>query len=354
MPYIDSAYVEEPLYVVCSVFNPAKFKARYQLYQEFAKRVKDAGAVLVTVEASLHERHHALSHGVTQHGVEIYQEAPTKPTEYHKAYTTNPHQYIKVRVESEIWLKENLLNIGMSYLPEDAKYIAWPDADVLPANPNWVKDTIQALQHFKVVQMFSHVLDLGPDHQPIQEHLGFVYCYDHDMPRPKSTGGYYYGYCKPPKKGPNLWHPGYAWAARREALDELGRLLDFAILGSGDNHMAHSLIGEGFKSVHPDMHPRYLERVLEWEWRANEYIRGNVGYMPGLLLHYWHGKKADRRYGDRWNILTKNQYNPDTDVKYDIQGALQLEDRGDDRSVKLRNGIMKYNRGRNEDSIDLK
>lgn len=135
--------------------------------------------------------------------------------------------------------------------------------------------------------------------------------------------------------------------------------MDFAIAGAGDNHMAHCLIGAGESSVHPDMHPNYLKLVKEWQWRvdnesvAGKRIRNNIGYVDGLLLHYWHGKKQNRKYWDRWKILVDNQYDPEIDIKYDAQGLLQLVDRGELRSIALRDQLRAYNRVRNEDGTDV-
>jgi hypothetical protein len=86
-----------------------------------------------------------------------------------------------------------------------------------------------------------------------------------------------------------------------------------------------------------------------WENRAEKHIRRNVGYVPGLLLHHWHGKKRDRKYADRWKIIIDNDYDPHYDLKEDWQGLWQLTD----RSFKLRDDIRAYFRSRNEDSIDL-
>lgn len=359
MPYIVPDYIHEPLYICTAVFDPIRFRSRWKHYQRFAKMVKDAGGVLVTVEAAFGERHHALDEGITQHGTLIHGEAPTKPTEFHKALTTHPHQYIKVRTDDEVWLKENLINIGISRLPAGWKYVAWVDADVAFTRPNWVGETIHQLQHYKLIQMFSHATDVGPRYAPVDgaHHTGFMFCYIHGVAKPDTLPGGFGPYYGRAMKGGVpagfMWHPGFAWAARREAIDELGGLMDFPILGAADNHMAHALIGCAAESVHPDISASYRRRVLEWEWRAEHHIRRNVGYMSGLILHYWHGKKVDRRYWDRWKILVDNGFDPDLDLKYDAQGVLQLVDRFTPRSIKLRDGLMDYLRKRNEDSIDV-
>ena len=36
----------------------------------------------------------------------------------------------------------------------------------------------------------------------------------------------------------------------------------------------------------------------------------NVGYVDGLVLHHWHGHKADRKYGNRWRIYVDNKFDP--------------------------------------------
>jgi hypothetical protein len=351
--YLTPDYIHEPLYVICPVFNPIRYKSRWKNYERFASYVKDSGGVLVTVEAAFGERHHALQAGTTQHGVPIYGRAPTRATEFHKSRTTEPYEYIRVRTDSELWFKENLINIGISRLPENWKYVAWIDADVAFARPNWVGETIHQLQHYQIVQMFSEAQDVGPRYASISTARGFMSCYVKGVPRPVGPKAGYYYYGQPQGKGPILWHPGFAWAARREAIDALGGLVDFAMMGAADNHMAHALIGEVTDSYHPNVHPTYKRLLMEWQTRADKHIRRNVGYVSGLLIHYWHGRKVDRRYWDRWKVITENQFNPDTDLKRDWQGLYQLVDDGSPRAIALRDAARKHYRSRNEDSIEL-
>ncbi len=145
---------------------------------------------------------------------------------------------------------------------------------------------------------------------------------------------------------------GYAWAIRRDAFDALGGLIDIAILGAGDWHMAYGLAGRMRDSVGTNLHPEYRNELMIWEERANRYIKQNLGFVPGTVLHYWHGRKANRKYNDRWKILVENKFNPRTDIKKDWQGLWQLEVH-DARQVKLRDDLQKYFACREEDSIDL-
>lgn len=353
--YLPQDRIREPLHVVTAIFNPIRYKSRWKHYQRFARHIVDSGAILHTVEARFGEREAALDHIAPAfltdaHPYHEQNGAPTPPLQV-------PHTYTVVQTDSEVWLKENLLNIGFARLPDDAKYIAWVDADVAFARPNWAGETIHQLQHYAVVQMFSDVQDLGPQHQPIQMHRSFMTCYLEGLHLPgfQKAGGYSGGGGggKLSPHAPYLWHPGFAWAARRHALDSLGGLLERAVLGAGDNHMAHALIGRGDASLHHAVSAGYRRYVKEWEHKAEASIRRNVGVVSGLLSHYWHGKKVNRKYWDRWRIITERQFDPYLDLKKNVQGVLQLQDRGTANSRLLRDQIRTYFRERHEDSIDL-
>ncbi|MDR3406397.1 MAG: hypothetical protein P4L99_28185 [Chthoniobacter sp.] len=304
-----------PLHVLTVITNPSRYASRYRLFADFARRVNEAGAVLHVAEAAFGER----------------------PHECHNLAAAN---HLQLRTDHEIWHKENLLNLLVARLPADWKYCAWVDADVFFARPDWVGETVHQLQHFSAVQMFSEATDLGPGETPFDQYRGFVKCY-YERGKKDANNRYL------------SWHPGYAWAWRREALESVGGFFDTAILGSADQHMANGLIGRGRASINPKMHSNYLGEVDRWEARAERSIRRNVGYVPGLLLHHWHGRKANRGYLDRWKILVRHQYNPLTDLKRDSQGLWQLHDDGSDRLLSLRDEIRAYFRSRNEDVNEL-
>ncbi len=301
------------LHVITVISNPIRFYSRYKLFHAFEKQVKDAGALLYTVEVAFGDR----PFEVTQHG---------------------DHYDLQLRTRSEIWHKENALNLMIQRLPSDWEYVAWIDADILFTRPDWAQETIHLLQHYDLIQMFSHAQDLGPKFEPLLGFRSFMYSYKNGI-QPTCPYDYYSGLD---------WHPGYCWAARRSAIDNLGGLVDRAILGSADRHMAAALIGRVESSYHPKVSKEYKKMLKIWQERANQYIKKNVGYMDGLILHYWHGKKSDRGYSSRWKILYDDNYNPELDLKRDAQGLFQITD----RNIKLRDDIRDYFRSRNEDSID--
>ena len=301
------------LHVITCISNPVRYKSRYALYRDFSKRMEATpNVVLHTAEIAFGSRPHVI----------------TEPN--------NP-RHLQLRTDQEIWHKENMLNLVIQKLPRDWEYVAWIDADVMFARPDWVEETIHQLQHYEVVQMFSVCQDLTDGYTPVGPQMtGMVkeYCNGNmvvEGPYPKRAG-----------------HCGYAWAATRHAIETLGGLLDTPILGSADYIMATALMGNPMLSVGPDYHPGYLNAIRAWGDKAKK-LRKNIGYVDGLLMHHWHGSKNDRGYTTRWKILTEHQFNPAVDLERDWQGLYRLVDHGDERSIQLRDRLRDYFRSRNED-----
>lgn len=304
-------------HVITMISNTQRYESRYRLYHEFAKRMEEAGVRLWTAEVAFGTRPFAL----------------TDPNEF---------RHLQLRTLDEIWHKERALNLLVQRITEqhpDWKYLAWIDADVEFQNKNWVSETVHALQHFHVVQLFQTAVDLGPQGQALHVHTSFAYRY---VKGGMASGTDYL----------NGGHPGFAYAITREAY-EACPFIDFAILGSGDRHMIAGWCGMIEQSVNQKISPEYMRKLLDWQAQVDRYVRRDVGYVPGSIYHYWHGKKSDRRYGSRWEILTRHQYNPDRDIKNDGYGLLRLADHGDLRSIQFRDEIRAYMHSRNEDSIDL-
>ncbi len=329
----ESPFIWEPskLHVIVPITNSCRYGTRYHLFEKFEKMVIDAGAQLWVIEAAFGNRPHVVTH------------------------KDNP-RHVQLRTWSEVWHKENLINIGFSRLPSDWEYVAWIDPDISFARHDWVNETLNQLQHFQIVQMFSRTHDLNAEHEIMRDHTGFMkrYC-DGGFQDHGEIGGLelttYYGGTKkvPARQRPYYAHPGYAWAARREAINSLGGLMDWHILGSADWHMAYALIGKVRSTLNPAWAKSLVNYTLEWEQRAEKYIKRNVGCVPGSILHHWHGKKKDRKYNERYKILVDNSYDPDFDLKKDSQGLWQLTD----RTFTLRDQIRGYFRSRNEDSIEV-
>lgn len=303
------------LHVVAVVSNPIRFRSRYRLFREFENRMLEtAGVKFYIVEMAYGDR-------------------------AYECTDSSNGNHLQLRTSQELWLKENMINLGVKRLfPKDWKYMAWVDADVEFQNPYWARETIQQLQHYPVVQPWSHCVDLGPHGEVLQTFESF--CSVHRKRIPKQTH---------PSQPYKYAHSGYAWACTRFFWENAGGLMDFPILGSADHHMAFSLIGRVRDTVHGKMGEAFKRKCFEWEANACKVTQGDlIGYVKGMLKHFFHGKKADRKYRERWPILFENDFNPDTDLSYDSSGVLVLTK----SKPRLIADIMDYQRGRSEDSVD--
>lgn len=326
-------------WVISVISNPARYRSRYELYKKFEEHVISSGANLLTVELGFGQRPHEVTDSTNR-------------------------QHLQLQSYDELWHKENMINVAIqrltSRIAPDAEYIAWVDADIEFIRKDWVQETVQQLQHYMIVQMFEDAVDMTPSKGILQTNKGFAWCWHENKFVPDNgyfvNNSYYYQGSKNGSK--YYWHPGYAWAARREALDELsgfhgGPLIDYpCIIGAGDHHMALSLIGEGQRSMPPGMHSNYTKAIFDWQERAVKYVKKDIGFVPGTILHAWHGKKTNRKYWKRWDILRTNNYNPETDVRKDTQGLMKLVVENE-RQRLMRDQLRAYFKSRNEDGTDV-
>ena len=331
-PFVRPDHIADPLYVITPVFNSQRFRSRWRLYADFRKMCADAGVILVTIEIAFGERDFVA--------------------------TTKDHPWdIQLRTANEIWLKEAAINLAVQRLPLDWKYMAWVDADCHFARYDWANETIHLMQRYPVIQMWSQLHDLNSEFelQGTNKSFGSVWVKngslvggDLSQPYPKE----YAGTTEKPFKPGYPGAPGLAWAMRREAWDQLGGLIDYGILGAGDWYMAHALTGQ-LDRVCPRNGGALAEKMHQWQDNAaasrwqDRPVQGNLGVMPGVVLHYWHGPKANRLYGSREQILVRNGYNPDLDLRRDWQGLYQLTN----RVPQLRRDIQGYFSQRSEDAL---
>ena len=301
--------IDDKLHVITVISNPCNYNIRYKLAKEFIERMNLENNILFYV-------------------VELtYGSQPFMVTNFENK------KHLQIRTNSHpLWHKENLVNLGIKYLlPTDWKAVAWIDSDIEFENPHWVEDTLKILNNGNdFIQLFTHAIDMDDKNEIINTFTGFGY-----------------QYCKKFKKGldKNYWHPGFAWSCNRKAYDKIGKLFDEAILGSGDNIMSHCFIKKGEKSLKKGMSDEYIKYVESYQ---SKFEGLNVGYIPGNIRHYFHGKKENRNYYGREDILINNQYNPHTFIIYDNVGLIRPSN---NCPKKFLDEIMNYFQSRNEDEL---
>lgn len=307
---LNNEPIEAKLHVICVVSNPCLFKKRYELALQFIhKMLMNKDIELYVVE---------LVYG---------------NEDFYVTDSNNPkHLQIKTR-SAPLWHKENLINLGVkSLLPPEWKAVAWIDADIEFDSVTWATDTLKLLNGYKdVVQLFSHAIDMNNEGYSMNIFSGFGYNYE--------IGKKYV------VSGLDYWHPGFAWACTRKAYEKMGGLFELSILGSGDHNMCYSYISNGVKSLNSEVHSNYFKAVEEFQGKV---CNMRLGYVPGVIRHFYHGSKVNRRYRERWQILVNNQYDPEKHITKNADGLLVPTYLC---PKVLLDEILQYFKERNEDDI---
>jgi hypothetical protein len=130
-------------------------------------------------------------------------------------------------------------------------------------------------------------------------------------------------------------HAGHTLAMTRTAYEQLGGIYERKIIGGGDWAFFNGFLKDpkngGYKAV-TKYHQQYQDLRL--------------GYVPGILIHGFHGYKKNRKYCQREELCKQYKYDPTVHVTQRNDGLLIPSKFCPPGLVK---GIMKYFSERNED-----
>jgi hypothetical protein len=313
---VENEFLSTPsdIWGLTTYFNPCHYKRKLANLKMFADRVRRQDLSLFIVELAFGEDAHVLDTGLCD-------------------------SLLQVRSKAVMWQKERLLNIALGHLDADCSKVVWLDGDILFENPEWVQETARLLDTYPVVQPFhiAHLLPKdegsaveGPKYGPREGE--WMYGMAYAMSRVIDHQGALKNYA-------DHGHCGLAWAARRELLDRHG-FYDHRIDGGGDLTMAHAMFGniENWRHTHWErdlLSPTLLDDIVRWGRTFSDDVRSRVGYVPGRVLHLWHGNHADRMYKERANWLAEHDFDPDTDIALADSGCWEWASRKPELHRKL-------------------
>ena len=276
--------IEEKLNVIIIISNPCLYKRRYILINEFVKRIEEE-----------------------EENVELYIVEMIYPGQKFVITNKNNSKHLQLSAQTPIWHKENMINLGVKYLlPLNYKAFAWIDSDVEFESNTWALDALKILNGSKdIIQLFSHCVDMDKDKTTLNLFQSFGYNYNKNKTYSSKKLDY--------------WHPGFAWAITRKSYEKLGGLFQMGILGSGDNVVALSIIGKVKIIINEKYSNEYKNSILDYQKNAKTL---RLGYVPGVIRHYFHGKKGNRKYTERNDILIKHNYSPIFHLATDEKGLL--------------------------------
>ncbi len=232
---------------------------------------------------------------------------------------------IEAKPENLMWQKERMLNLAIKKLPGEYTDVAWIDADVLFDDLNWIEEATEKLKDYAFVQLFNTAQWLDDDGSVI-----------HKFRSPFSQL----------RDGSLRHHVGFAWAARREVIEQSGGLFDYHVTGNGDCFIYHALTGVSENEM-GNLSMEIIKglpgfQYVFWKYRnkMQEITKSSVTCLSGNIRHLYHGNLASRKYSGRQMILIKNKFDPLEDLRVDDNGLYRWDE--NERTAKIREMISSY------------
>jgi hypothetical protein len=245
-------------------------------------------------------------------------------------YSATVHKHLKFKLRNVLWVKENLINLAIDHIPE-AECIAWSDRDIMFLNPMWVEQTIDKLKTNDIVQPWAEVIHLNQHHELelIKKELRqdfYSFASRSVMARFKK------------KEHSCGASSGQIWAMTRNFYNKIGKINDIEIIGGADSIIANYCVLQD-DTYEKNLSSRETASCKNiWKKYREKFQGCNSDYVPGTIVHFWHGQLEKRQYTSRHKVLVEQAYDPDVDVGYDENGVLYLTEQGQ----RLEEGIKKY------------
>jgi hypothetical protein len=278
----------DDLAIVTCYYNPERYETKRRNYNRFVSPIVDAGTGFVAIECQFGD------------------------TSFELSGKAGVHQ---VRGRDVMWQKERLLNLAIARLPDRYTKVAWLDCDVLFENDRWMVEASSLLEKCAVVQPFEQVVRLPLGHSYFRglgdRWEGFAAVYQRE-PTQRLCGDFN-------RHG----HTGFAWAARRDILARHG-LFDICIAGSGDHLIIHGFCGDFDTPCTARLlrnNVPYREAFVRWASAVAADVNARIGYVPGSLLHLWHGDVSKRHYVARSKELEAFGFHPGHDIRIGSTGC---------------------------------
>ena len=245
------------------------------------------------------------------------------------------YKHLKFELSSPIWVKENLINLGIQSLNGDWEYACWLDKDIHFLSPNWDIDTINKLKEYDIIQPWSRVLFLNKNYE-IDRNLknndrnnGLFITRFNNCPDPEKEKGFLsYGKVKELGYESRVGHPGHTWAINKKFYEKIGGLFDRCIIGGGDSFLLCTMDGTfdlddlKLKDLYKGFYTKYVNIA-----------RGTkVGCIEGTIVHYFHGDIENRNYFNRYKLLY-NIVDVENDIVYQENGTIKINNIDNEKNI---------------------
>ena len=230
--------------------------------------------------------------------------------------------------DDTLFFKENLWNLAAAEADSDT--LLFFDSDVYIRGNTWLRDTLKLLESHDILQPFEAAAWTSRE--------GTV----EFSRRPTASA-----IARSVEPHPGHYHPGFAWAFRRDSFLRIGGWYDRHPAGGSDTAFAYTLYEAATGS--PAVPPSGLLKSFCECPSFREYCSVVSAYCPSvsitrkcIAVHRWHGSWKDRGYVTRDSVFPIGD-DGEYEVKYRADGLLSWYRK--DGSARA----MKYFMSRKED-----
>jgi hypothetical protein len=304
-----SIYIEPEVFdtaVLIAFFNPAKFRRSVENARYIIKIMKDKKIPCYVAECV-----------------------------FDKAAQQIPDADLVLHSNSYMFYKEQLFNKLEKLVPEQYTKLVALDADIMFDAPDWIDQVSLSLNTHDIIQPYLKACWLSPDNKRV---------------RSWKYGQSYALLQKIPITSENIheYHPGFAWAFRRDIFRKLGGFYPNAIIGGGDALFTFNFYPTGMPRFWVDNQEGGAIHTIIEQWpKYNEnfkHVNPKLGHLNIKCFHLFHGLMIKRQYDTRYSLFSKDLTGKWNDViTYNKDGLTEFV------NPHLRKILYKYFKDRDED-----
>jgi len=292
--------------VMLAFYNPAKFKRLLRNILYVIKSLKDKNIPYFVIECV-----------------------------FNGAAPEIPDATMVVKSNSYMFYKEQLNNKLETVIPEQYTKLVCMDGDIMFDTPDWLDQVSLALDNYDIIQPFSEACWLVPDNTRIRSK------------KPSYAVGLTRNVINS-DASINMFHPGFAWAFKRDTFRKLGGFFPRAIVGNGDSLFAFNFLKDGIPQYWMDNVLNTDNRIILDAWPPyNENfkkVNPKLGFINNKALHLFHGVTQNRQYRTRYKTMS-----PLFKGKWDDQININSDGLFEFKLPEINASNLKYFKGRNED-----
>jgi hypothetical protein len=243
-----------------------------------------------------------------------------------------PNPTMVVHSNSYMFYKELLTNKLETAVPQEFTKLVCLDADIIFDSPDWLDQVSAKLDVDDIIQPFNQACWLTPNNTKIRSKkpsyaVGLVNRRLDDL------------------RMIHMFHPGFAWAFKRETFRKIGGFFTKGIMGNGDTMFAFNFFKDGIPEFFiNDLQIRFiLDTWPDYHAKFKE-VNPSVGFLNNKAFHLFHGVRQNRQYRTRYKSITHLITGTwDNEISLNNDGLFEFKNR------ELNAAFLEYFKARNED-----